>query len=346
MKSKDKKLLVTGSAGFIGYHITMKFLKKGYFVTGIDNLSNYYDIKLKKDRIRNLLKYSKKNKKKFTFKKIDLIDKKKILKLFKNEKFDYVIHLAAQAGVRYSIVNPTSYLRNNLIGYFNILENCKIFKIKHLMYASTSSVYGGNIILPFKEEHTADHPIQFYAATKRSNELMAHSYSALYNLPTTALRFFTVYGPWGRPDMALYKFVKNIIKNKSIEVFNYGKHSRSFTYIDDVIESIFQLLKKIPKKRLPPKFKNLRPDESFAPSRIINIGNNKTSSLKNYINEIEINLKKKAKIKYLPLQAGDASKSLASTKSINKIINKKKFTKISVGIKKFIEWYKSYYKIS
>ena len=244
MKSKKNKVLITGSAGFIGFHVCKLFLEKNYNVVGVDNLNSYYDVKLKRNRTRYLKEY-----KNFKFVKADICNKMILKNIFKKNKFDKVINLAAQAGVRYSIKNPDAYMKSNLIGFFNIIDLCKIYKISHLLYASTSSVYGLSNKRILSEEDEVDHPIQFYAATKRSNELIAHSYSYLYNLPTTGLRFFTVYGPWGRPDMALFIFTKNMIANKSIDVFNKGNHERDFTFIDDVARSVFKVSKEIPKKK-------------------------------------------------------------------------------------------------
>ena len=245
-------ILVTGCAGFIGFHLAKKLIEKNLLVVGIDDLNKYYDVKLKKDRLKILNKTTKRGK--FKFYKTDISKIDDIKKVFKKHNIDYVVHLAAQAGVRYSIQNPEAYVKSNLVGFANILENCKNNKVKHLLYASTSSVYGSNTKFPYKEKHRTDHPIQFYAATKRSNELMAHSYSHLFKLPTTGLRFFTVYGPWGRPDMALYKFTKNIIQNKYIDLYNKGNHSRSFTYIDDIVFAIISLLKKTPKIKRNTRF--------------------------------------------------------------------------------------------
>ena len=332
------KILVTGSAGFIGFHLSKKLVDKGYSVVGIDSINSYYDTNIKNKRLNILKKY----KRKFIFKKLDLTNFKTLKKLFFDFKIDYVINLAAQAGVRYSIENPRAYLDSNLIGFFNVLECCKIFRIKHFIYASTSSVYGNNSILPFKEKRHADHPIQFYAATKKSNELMAHSYSSLYNLPTTGLRFFTVYGPWGRPDMALFIFTKNILEGKKINLFNNGKHIRDFTYIDDIVEPIIRLINKPPKKRK--KYSTLDPSESSAPFKIYNIGNNDPKKLMQFVKAIEKKLNKKAKINYKPLQKGDVYETYAD---VNKLFKNTKYfsrTDINTGIGKFIDWYRDFYK--
>jgi UDP-glucuronate 4-epimerase len=333
-------ILVTGSAGFIGYHLCNSLLKeKKNNVYGIDNLNNYYSVNLKKHRL-NLLK----NSKNFYFFKISILEKKKLLTIVKKYQIKVIIHLAAQAGVRYSLTNPDIYVDTNVKGFLNILEVCKILKIKNLIYASTSSVYGLNENLPFKENNIADHPIQLYAATKRANELMAHAYSSLYKIPTTGLRFFTVYGPLGRPDMALFKFTKNILENKKIELFNYAQHSRDFTYIDDIIYVIQKFINKpaITNKRWDKK--NPDPSSSVAPYRIYNVSSGHKVSLKNFLQEIEINLNKKAKIKYLPLQDGDIKKTLSSTKLLDSVIKRKKSkTGYKEGIKLFVQWYLDYY---
>ena len=339
MKSKKNRVLITGSAGFIGFHVCKLFLEKNYNVVGVDNLNSYYDVKLKRNRTRYLKEY-----KNFKFFKADICNKMILKNIFKKNKFDKVINLAAQAGVRYSIKNPDAYMKSNLIGFFNIIDLCKIYKISHLLYASTSSVYGLSNKRILSEEDEVDYPIQFYAATKRSNELIAHSYSYLYNLPTTGLRFFTVYGPWGRPDMALFIFTKNMIANKSIDVFNKGNHERDFTFIDDVARSVFKVSKEIPKKKkfLKNKYK---PDESIAPFRILNIGNNKPIKLMKYIKSIEKNLNKVANKNYLPLQMGDIKRTLSNNKKIKKLINFRPNTPVQKGINRFINWYKEYYNV-
>ncbi len=335
-----KKYLVTGAAGFIGFHVSLKLTKLGHKVIGVDNYNDYYDVNLKRDRIKFLKKQSNKN---FKFFKLDLSNSVKTNLLFKKNKFDYIIHLAAQAGVRYSLQKPEIYLKNNLIAFFNIIENCRIFKIKHLLFASTSSVYGLQKKNPFRVQDSCNHPIQFYAATKKSNEMMAHSYSHLYNIPMTGLRFFTVYGPWGRPDMALHIFTKKILQNKKIPVFNYGNHTRDFTYIDNIVDNIIILIKKIPKKNK--NFDCYKPKNnlSTAPFRILNIGNTKPEKLKNFIKEIEYNLGKKAKIKYFKLQKGDIEKTISDMTETRKITKLKRIISIKKGIKEFINWYLLYY---
>ncbi len=321
---KNKKYLITGSAGFIGFHLSKKLLTKGFIVIGIDNLNNYYDQKLKKDRNKILKKF-----KNYKFKKIDIRDYKKLESIFKKNLIHGVVNLAAQAGVRYSLKNPRSYIENNINGFFNILELSKKYKIKKLVYASTSSIYGLQKKFPLKENFNTDNPIQLYAATKKSNELMATSYSHLYKMDTVGLRFFTVYGPWGRPDMALFKFTKNIIKGKPIEVFNKGKHERDFTYVDDIVDGIINII--INKK-------------SKFGAKIFNIGNGKKIKLLKYIQLIEKNLKRKSKKKFLPLQKGDVIKTHSDTKLIKKHYNYQSKTEVSYGVKKFIEWYVSYFR--
>ena len=322
------KILITGCAGFIGFHVSLKLIKfKKYNVVGIDNINNYYDTKLKVNRLKLL-----KRNKNFSFKKIDISNKSKILNLYRNYKFDIVLNLAAQAGVRYSINNPQKYFDSNLKGFFNILEASRIYKIKHLIFASTSSVYGNNKKFPLEENFNTDKPLSFYAATKKSNEILAFSYSNIYKLPTTGLRFFTVYGPYGRPDMALFKFTKSILNNKKLELYNHGNHIRDFTYVDDVSNCIFKLINKPPKNEIP--------------FEIFNIGSNKPQKLMNFLQIITKNLNKKPKTIYKSMQKGDVIKSHASIKKINKKIYFKPKTKIAKGIENFIDWYKVYYKKS
>ena len=331
------KILITGAAGFIGFHSCIKFLNEGFTVTGIDNLNSYYDVELKKNRIKEIKKglIKKKQKKKFNFIKLDLKNYDKLEKIFTKNKFDFVLHLAAQAGVRYSLINPFSYLDSNIIGFFNVLQLSKNSKIKHFTYASTSSVYGGNKKMPFSEKDNTDIPLQLYAATKKSNELIAYSYSHLFKLKTTGLRFFTVYGPWGRPDMALFKFVKNIIKKKHIDIFNNGKHSRDFTYVDDIVQGIYKIIVS--------KNKN---SNQKTPYQVFNIGRGKSEKLMDFIKEIENNLKIKSKKKFLPLQKGDVEKTYANTSKLFKNFNYKPKVPIKKGIKNFINWYIKYYKIT
>ena len=319
-------ILVTGCAGFIGFHTTLKLLKNKINVIGIDNINKYYDVNLKKRRLEYLKKF-----KNFSFYKVDLVQYKKLDNIIKNYKIKYIIHLAAQAGVRYSIANPKLYFKSNLEGFFNILELSKYNKIKHLIFASTSSVYGDSKKFPLNEKSNTDLPLSFYAATKKSNEVMAHSYSNIYKLPCTAVRFFTVYGSFGRPDMALFKFTKNIISNKSIELFNKGNHIRDFTYIDDIVDGIYLLIKKHPKNKIP--------------FDIFNIGNGSPKKLMQYVKQIELNLNRKAKIKKLPLQPGDVTKTHADINKLKIKTNYKPKTTLKKGLAHFIEWYKEYYKV-
>ena len=337
------KILVTGCAGFIGFHTTIKLIKLGFNVIGIDNINNYYDKKLKKDRLNKILKSQKKYKGKFKFYKIDICDEKKIIILFKKFKFKKIIHLAAQAGVRYSLKNPYVYLRSNQLGFGNLLQQSKNFKVKHFIYASSSSVYGATNKIPY-EEHISDsdRPIQIYAATKKSNELLAHAYSHLFNFYTTGLRFFTVYGPWGRPDMALFKFAKGIINKKKIDIYNQGKMYRDFTYIDDVVESISLLINKAPNMRQYGKIKNdsLSP---VAPFRILNIGNTRKVYLLDFLNTLEKKIGAKAIRNYMPMQKGDVKITLSDTTLLKKLTGYNSKTSYKTGINKFIKWYTNYY---
>ena len=338
MKTKKKSYLITGSSGFIGFSLSKFLLDKGFFVIGIDNMNSYYDVNLKKSRLKMLKKY-----KNFSFNEFDINENKKVNKLFDKFKPKIVINLAAQAGVRFSILNPETYLKSNIDGFFNILDASRKSKVEHFLYASTSSIYGENTSSSFNEDHNTDHPIQFYAATKKSNEVMAHAYSAIYGLPSTGLRFFTVYGPWGRPDMAIFKFTKSIIENKQIKIFNEGNHSRSFTYIDDLVNAIFELSKDPAK---PDKFwnsKKPRSSNSKYSHQIVNIGSNSSVKLMDLISIIEKNLGKNAKKKYLPLQKGDIKNSKANTKKLNSLIKIRSNVSIEHGIKNFIDWYKNFY---
>ena len=338
-------ILVTGAAGFIGFHLSRKLIKNGNKVIGVDNLNDYYDVSLKLKRVNLLKELSKNNNQIFKFEELDIVDYKPLIKIFEKEKFDYVINLAAQAGVRFSIENPQAYVQSNLVGFTNIIEACRHSEIRHLIYASTSSIYGANTDMPFKEEKEASNPLQFYAATKKANELMAHSYSNLYNLPTSGLRFFTVYGPWGRPDMALFLFTKNIIEGKPINVFNNGEHSRDFTYIDDISEGIDRIIKLPPKRNLKWDSKKANSSSSSSPYRVLNIGNNNPIKLNDFIKEIEKNLSKKAIINYLPLQPGDVPETYADTTLLRKLTGFVPKVSIHEGIKEFVNWYKKYYEI-
>lgn len=327
-------VLITGVAGFVGFNLAKELIKENK-VFGIDNLNSYYSVKLKKDRLKIL------NNKNFKFYKLDITKKKKFLEIAKKHKITHIVHLAAQAGVRHSLKHPEDYFKANLLGTFSILECCRFLKIKNLLLASTSSVYGDSPQKFFNEDIPADHPIQFYAATKRSTEIMAHSYSCLHKIPIICMRFFTVYGPWGRPDMALYKFTKNIIENRKIDVFNHGNHSRDFTYIDDIVLMIKSLLKKPPTGE---KYfnKNFKLSSSKYPYKIFNLSAGKNVKLMKYIKEIEKNIGKKALVNYLPLQTGDVINSNSSTHNLKQYIKVKETTDYKIGIKKFIDWFKSY----
>ncbi len=336
------KFLITGSAGFIGYHLSKLLLSKNYTVLGIDGFTDYYDVKLKKDRNRQLKKHS-------NFKDYECLleNYDKMSSICLKEKPDIIIHLAAQAGVRYSIENPRSYVDSNLIGTFNILELSKILKVKHLLIASTSSIYGFSEMFPFHENQKSDKQISFYAATKKANESMAHAYAYTYKIPTTVFRFFTVYGPWGRPDMALFKFTKAILSGNIIDIFNHGDMKRDFTFVDDLVKSIFLLSKKIPSnsKKRKKIFKN-DSLSNVAPWRVVNIGNSKSIGLINYVNELELALGKKAKKNFVGMQVGDVKETLSDTKLLENLTGFKPDTSIEVGIKKFVDWYLTYYKIN
>lgn len=336
-------ILITGCAGFIGFHLTQSLLSKKNKVLGLDNINNYYDTKLKKDRLKLILKYSKKNNFYFKFNKIDLSNYKKLKSIFKKNKIDIVINLAAQAGVRYSIENPRKYLDSNIIGFFNIIELSRLNNVKQFIYASTGSVYGDNKKLPFDENYNTDKPLQFYAATKKSNEVIAHSYSNIYKLKTTGLRFFTVYGPWGRPDMAYFKFTDLIIKNKRIKIFNNGNHLRDLTYISDVILSLRKIIYKSYNIFKKGKDKAKKENKLFIPYKIYNIGNGYPLKLKDLIKYLEKFLKIKAKKEFLPLQSGDAINTLSNKKSLTKDFKLSFKTHPKVGIKRFVDWYKKYY---
>jgi UDP-glucuronate 4-epimerase len=331
-------IIVTGSAGFIGFSLCQKLLERGDNIIGIDNHNDYYDPKVKEARLSILIKYQN-----YKHYKIDLINNQDLIKIFKKNKIKKVVNLAAQAGVRYSIQNPLAYINSNIVGFANILENSRHHNIEHLVYASTSSVYGANTKMPFSEHDNANHPLSVYAASKKSNELMAHTYSYLYRLPTTGLRFFTVYGPWGRPDMALFKFTKNIIEEKPIDVFNYGKHTRDFTYIDDIVEGIIKTLNSPATSNVEWNSDKPDPATSKAPWRIYNIGNNKPVLLMDYIFALEKALGKKAKINFLPLQLGDVKDTYANIDNVEKKFNYKPSTSVLEGVNKFVSWYKSYY---
>ena len=334
------KILVTGAAGFIGFHLTRKLLARGEEVIGIDNLNHYYDVTLKKARLAQLDGQNN-----FCFHKMDLADRQGMAALFTDIQPEKVAHLAAQAGVRYSLKNPHAYVDSNLVGTMNVLEGCRHSKVKHLVFASSSSVYGANRKKPFSVHDNVDHPVSLYAATKKSNELMAHCYSHLYGIPTTGLRFFTVYGPWGRPDMALFLFTKAILEGRTIDVFNYGKMRRDFTYIDDIIEGVIRVLDKTPEPNPNYSEFDSDPGTSSAPYKIYNIGNNKPVELMHFIEALEAALGKKASKNMLPMQPGDVPETYADIDELEKDTGFKPNTPIEVGISRFIEWYRSYYKI-
>ena len=340
MNKVKKKIIVTGSAGFIGFSLCLKLLERGDIIIGIDNHNDYYDPKIKEARIKRLENYL--NYKHF---RQDISDQKDLEETFANHKPQKVVNLAAQAGVRYSIQNPLAYIKSNIVGFANILENCRNHKIEHLVYASTSSVYGANTKMPFSEHDSANHPLSVYAASKKSNELMAHTYSHLYKLPTTGLRFFTVYGPWGRPDMALFKFTKDILDEKPIDVFNHGNHTRDFTYVDDIVEGIIKTLDNPANKNEDWNSNQPDPSSSRAPWKIYNIGNNKPVQLMDYIDALEKALGKKAKINFLPLQPGDVPDTYANVDNLKDKFNYKPSTTVVEGVSKFIAWYKDYYQI-
>lgn len=355
VEEKKLKILVTGTAGFIGYHLALKLLQRGDTVIGLDNINDYYDVNLKYARLNELgiskeeiienELISSKTYPKHKFIKMDLADTNSIYNLFETEKFDAVCNLAAQAGVRYSIENPHAYIDSNIKGFMNILEACRHNNVKNLCYASSSSVYGLNKSQPFKTSDHTDHPISLYAATKKSNEMMAHTYSHLYNISTTGLRFFTVYGPYGRPDMAYYSFTQDILDNRPIKIFNHGKMERDFTYVDDIVEGIEKLIPLAPKAN---KNWNETKDDlssSFAPYKIYNIGNNNPVSLMKFINSLESALGKEAEKVYLDMQPGDVQQTYADVSDLERDINFKPNTSIEIGIQKFVDWYKEYYDI-
>lgn len=332
------KILVTGTAGFIGNHLALRLLERGDEVIGIDNLNDYYDVNLKKSRLARILDHER-----YTDIRADLADRETIEQVFKTHCPERVVNLAAQAGVRYSIENPHAYIDSNIVGFINILEGCRHYGVEHLVYASSSSVYGANESMPFSVHDNVDHPLSLYAASKKANELMAHTYSNLYNLPTTGLRFFTVYGPWGRPDMALFLFTKAIMSGEKIKVFNYGKHRRDFTYIDDIVEGVIRTLDNIAQPN--PDWTGAKPDPgtSRAPWRVYNIGNQSPVELMKYIEVLEQCLGKTAEKELLPLQPGDVPDTYADVEALVQDVGYKPGTPIEVGIARFVEWYGSYY---
>ncbi|MBI3778465.1 MAG: NAD-dependent epimerase [Gammaproteobacteria bacterium] len=335
------KILVTGAAGFIGSALALRLLERGDAVVGIDNMNDYYDVRLKQARLDRAMSHPR-----FQFHKLDIVDRDGMAALFRTQRFDAVMHLAAQAGVRYSITNPLAYIDSNLVGFGNVLEGCRHNGVKHLVFASSSSVYGANTKLPFSEHDNVDHPVSLYAATKKANELMAHSYAHLYKLPCTGLRFFTVYGPWGRPDMALFKFTMGIIEGTPIPVFNNGKMVRDFTYVDDIVEGV---IRAIDHAAVPnPDWSGKAPDPatSYAPYRIYNIGNNQPVELMRYIEVLEKCLGKKAKLQMLPMQEGDVPATSANVESLEKDVGFRPRTSVEQGVARFVEWYKSYHRVS
>ena len=334
------KILVTGAAGFIGYYVSRRLLERGDMVVGLDNLNAYYDVSLKEARLSRLTNHPG-----FRFAKLDVADREGMARLFADERPQRIVHLAAQAGVRYSLENPHAYVDSNLVGFTNILEGCRHTGVEHLVYASSSSVYGGNTRLPFSEHDNIDHPVSLYAATKKANELMAHTYSHLFQLPTTGLRFFTVYGPWGRPDMALFLFTRAILDGRPIDVFNHGNMVRDFTYVDDIVEGVVRVLDRAAEPN--PAFDPARPDPgtSNAPYRVFNIGNSQPTPLADYIEAIEDALGRKAEKHYLPMQPGDVPATSANTDELGAWIGFKPSTPVGDGVRRFVEWYRGYYRV-
>ncbi|MFL2077026.1 NAD-dependent epimerase [Marinilactibacillus psychrotolerans] len=333
-------ILVTGAAGFIGMHLSVRLLEEGHTVVGFDNLNNYYDIQLKRDRVDILKPYEN-----FTFIEAALEDQTAVESVFKNHDIDIIINLAAQAGVRYSIENPRAYIDSNVIGFINILEAARHNDVKHVIYASSSSVYGANVKMPFSTDDAVDHPVSLYAATKKSNELMAHTYSHLYNIPTTGLRFFTVYGPMGRPDMAYFSFTNKILAGDTIKIFNNGDMMRDFTYIDDIVDGIIRLLDKAPVSNPAYDREHPTPKESYAPYKVYNIGNNTPVQLLDFVKILEKHLGVEADKEFLPMQPGDVKATFADIEDLNKATGFKPTTSIETGLGEFVEWYKDYYNI-
>ena len=340
MAFKYEKVLVTGAAGFIGFQLSRRLLNDGIRVTGVDNLNPYYDVRLKEDRLGKISSADN-----FTFVNLDLTDREALEDLFGSIDFDVVVNLAAQAGVRYSLTHPHAYVDSNLVGFVNILECCRHHKVKHLVFASSSSVYGANTNMPFSIHQNVDHPVSLYAATKKANELMAHTYSHLYGLCCTGLRFFTVYGPWGRPDMALFLFTKAITEGKPITVFNHGKMQRDFTYIDDIIEGVVRVMARLPEPDPAWRGDNPDPGTSYAPYKLYNIGNNNPVELIEFIEEIEKALGRKAEKEFVDLQPGDVVATYADVDDLMQDVGFKPETSIATGIRRFIEWYKDYYAV-
>ncbi len=338
--AKSTSVLVTGAAGFIGFHTAKRLLDEGYKVVGVDSVNDYYDVQLKKDRVAVLKDYTS-----FTFYKQDLVDRQALVEVFEKHQFSRVVNLAAQAGVRHSIDHPEEYIDSNVFGFLNVLEACRHFKVSHLLYASSSSVYGANTSMPFKVSQNVDHPLSLYAATKKSNELMAHAYASMYNLPVTGLRFFSAYGPWGRPDMALFIFTKNIIEGKPIDVYNHGKMKRDFTYIDDIVDGIYRLLDYIPTAKKEWNSNNPDPAVSFAPYNLFNIGNNNPIRLTDFIETIEEKLESKAIKNSLGMQIADVPTNYADISALQNAVGYQPKTKLKEGVDKFIDWYREYYQI-
>ena len=341
MEFEFKRVLVTGAAGFIGYHLCQQLIDRDVQVTGIDNMNPYYDVGLKKDRLKNIQTASN-----FEFVEMDMVDQSEMQKLFESRPFDVVVNLAAQAGVRYSLQNPHAYVDSNLVGFVNILEGCRHNAVKHLVFASSSSVYGANTKMPFSIHHNVDHPVSLYAATKKANELMAHTYSHLYGLCCTGLRFFTVYGPWGRPDMALFLFTKAILENRPIKVFNHGKMQRDFTYIDDIVNGVLRVMRRLPQPNSGWRGDQPDPGTSYVPYKIYNIGNNNPVELIEFIRVIEDALKCEAKKEFLDMQPGDVPATYADVDDLIADVGFKPQTPITSGIPKFIEWYRNYYNLA
>jgi UDP-glucuronate 4-epimerase len=352
-KGTKKKILITGTAGFIGFHLVQRLVREGYEITGLDNINDYYDVNLKYARLeetgipQSQIGYNtyvqSHTHGAYRFIKLSLEDKENILKVFMDGSFDYVVHLAAQAGVRYSLVNPHAYIDSNITGFLNILEGCRHYPVRHLIYASSSSVYGANTKMPFSTGDNVDHPVSLYAASKKANELMAHTYANIFSIPSTGLRFFTVYGPWGRPDMALFIFTKAILHDQPIDVFNNGDMKRDFTYIDDIIEGVVRLVPKAPSPDTQWNGSDPDPSTSFAPYKIYNIGNNSPVKLLDFIEAIEHHAGKQAVKNYMPLQPGDVPATYADVTDLMADVGFKPGTPVQTGVGKFIEWYRSYY---
>ncbi len=336
------KVIVTGAAGFIGYHVTLKLLERGDTVLGVDNLNDYYDVALKQARLASVEAHP--NAARFKFAKLDLADRDGTAGLFATEQPQRVVHLAAQAGVRYSLINPHAYISSNIVGFTNVLEGCRHGAVEHLVYASSSSVYGGNTKLPFSEHDSVDHPVSLYAATKKANELMAHTYSHLYGLPTTGLRFFTVYGPWGRPDMSPFLFADAILQDKPINIFNHGDMMRDFTYIDDIVEGVLRVLDKPATANPQYDCGNPDPSSGNAPYRVFNIGNSQPEKLMDFIHGLEHALGKPAEKNYLPMQPGDVQATSADTHALESWVGFKPNTPLKEGIARFVHWYRDFYR--